>query len=176
MFGELLRGLAAAAAPASGRGSRRGRPGVLPERGQFGAGGVKVALGALGAGVQGDSKKDQRARAQVLHEMQRRDDEAAARKSREHAKFPRQLEQSEAVENAYVHAEAATRGHMLNAKGRARGINPRTLITGREADFRRYASDELAEYFATHHRPTAASFRGADTRVHPVATEPKRRQ
>jgi len=112
----------------------------------------------------------------VLHEKERRDSEAEGRKNREHAKFCRQLEQGEAVENAYVHAEAATRGNMLNAKGRARGINPRTLLTGRESEFRRYASDELAEYFATHHRPTAASFRGADTRVHPKATEPRRRQ
>jgi len=52
VFGELLRGLAAAAAPASGRGSRRGRPGLLPERGQFGPGGVEVMLGALGAAAQ----------------------------------------------------------------------------------------------------------------------------
>jgi len=28
---------------------------------------------------------------------------------------------------------------MLNRKGRARGINPRALITGREDTFRRYA-------------------------------------
>lgn len=75
-----------------------------------------------------------------------------------------------------MHAEAATRGNMVNAKGRARGISPRTLITGREENFRRYASDELMEYYATHHRPTPASFRGADTRVHPVATEPRRRK
>lgn len=42
---------------------------------------------------------------------------------------------------------------MLNRKGRAHDINPRALITGREADFRRYASDELMEYYQTHHRP-----------------------
>ena len=126
--------------------------------------------------VQGDSKKDERARAQVLPEMERRDREAEGKKNREHAKFSRQLEQADAVEASYVHAEAATRGNMVNAKGRARGINPRTLITGREAEFRRYASDELMEYYATHHRPTPASFRGADTRVHPVATEPRRRK
>jgi hypothetical protein len=65
---------------------------------------------------------------------------------------------------------------MLNRKGRARDINPRALITSREETFRRYASDELMEYYATHHRPTAASFRGADTRVAPRATEPIRRQ
>ena len=125
--------------------------------------------------VQGDSPKDERARAQVLHEMERRDDLAAARKGRGRAKFSRQLEQAEAVELSYVAAEEATRGNMVNRKGRARGIDPRTLLTGREETFRRYASDELTEYYSTHHRPTAASFRGQDTRVQARATEPVRR-
>lgn len=126
--------------------------------------------------VSGDSKKDQRARAQVLHEMDRRDTSAKARDTRAHAKYSRQLDQADAAEASYVAAENATRGNMVNRKGQARGISPRTLITGREADFRRYASDELAEYYAEHHRPTPASFRGVDTRVQPKATEPRRRQ
>jgi hypothetical protein len=126
--------------------------------------------------IQGDSRKDERARAQVLHEMDRRDNEARAKNARAAARYSRQLEQADAVEASYVAAEEATRGNMVNRKGQARGINPRSLITGREADFRRYASDELAEYYATHHRPTPASFRGADTRVHPKATEPRRRR
>ena len=126
--------------------------------------------------VQGDSKKDARARAQVLHEMDRRDTAAKAADNRAHAKYARQLAHGEAIEQSYVAAEAATAGNMVNKKGQARGVNPRTLITGREADFRRYASDELAEYYAAHHRPTAASLRGADTRVAPKATEPRRRK
>jgi hypothetical protein len=126
--------------------------------------------------VQGDSRRDERARAQVLHEMDRRDNEAKAKDSRAHARYSRQLEQAEAVEQSYVDAEAATNGYMLNRKGMARGINERTLITAREETFRRYASDELLEYYSTHHRPTAASFRGEDTRVHAKATEPRRRQ
>lgn len=125
--------------------------------------------------VQGDSKKDQRARAQVLHEMDRRDAAETARGNRAMVRFSKQLEQADAAEASYVAAENATRGNMVNAKGRGRGVNPRTLITGREADFRRYASDELAEYYAEHHRPTPASFRGADTRVHPKASEWKRK-
>ena len=108
--------------------------------------------------------------------MDRRDREAAAKKNRAAAKYSRQLEHADNREASYMAAEEATRGNMVNRKGQARGVNPRTLITGREADFRRYASDELMEYYATHHRPTAASFRGADTRVHPVATEPRRRK
>jgi hypothetical protein len=64
---------------------------------------------------------------------------------------------------------------MVNRKGQSRGVNPRTLITARETEFERYASDELKEYYAAHHRPTAASFRGEDTRYVPRATEPRRR-
>ena len=128
------------------------------------------------ARVQGDSRKDERARAQVLHEMDRRDTEAKAKDNRAHAKYSRQLEYAEVQEQSYVAAEEATRGNMVNRKGQAAGINPRTLITGREETFRRYASDELTEYYATHHRPTVASFRGQDTRVHPKATKPKRRR
>ena len=48
--------------------------------------------------VQGDSRKDERARAQVLHEMERRDNLAEGKKTREHARFSRQLEQADAVE------------------------------------------------------------------------------
>ena len=43
-------------------------------------------------------------------------------------------------------------------------------------NFERYASDELKEYFSTRHRPTPASFKGADTRYVPRATEPKRKR
>ena len=128
------------------------------------------------ARVQGDSRKDERARAQVLHEMDRRDTEAKAKSNRAHAKYSSQLEHAEVQEQSYVAAEEATRGNMVNRKGQAAGINPRTLITGREETFRRYASDELMEYYSTNHRPTHASFRGQDTRVHPKATEPKRRR
>ena len=81
--------------------------------------------------VQGDSRKDGRARAQVLHDMERRDALPEGKKAREHAKFSRQLAQADAVEASCVHAEAATRGNMVNAKGRAWEISPRTLITGR---------------------------------------------
>ena len=71
--------------------------------------------------VQGDSRKDERARAQVLHETERRDALAEGKKAREHAKFSRQLGQADAAGASYVPAEAATRGNMVNAKGRAWG-------------------------------------------------------
>jgi hypothetical protein len=126
--------------------------------------------------VQGASYREERARAQVLHEMQRRDDAERARGNRKAARYSRHLEQADTQEASYVAAEEATRGNMVNRKGQARDINPRSLLTGREADFDRYASDELKEYFSTRHRPAARSFQGADTRYVPRATEPKRRQ
>jgi hypothetical protein len=126
--------------------------------------------------VQGDSRREERARAQVLHEMDRRDREAAASRNRAHARYSRQLDEADTREASYVAAEAATRGNMVNRKGRSRDINPRTLIYARDDTFDRYASDELKEFYATRHRPTARGLRGADTRYVPRATEPRRRK
>jgi hypothetical protein len=134
----------------------------------------------------GDTEKDRKAEAQVLHEMDRRDQVERQRKEREQTRerrgeavknnrAARNQEREAHVENEYVRAEETTRGNMVNAKGRARGVDPRRLFTGRESEARRYASDELLEYFAEHGRPTAGQFRGQDTRLHPKATEPKRR-
>jgi hypothetical protein len=126
--------------------------------------------------VQGDSYREDRARMQVLHEMDRRDNEAKAKSNRAHARYSRQLSQADDREASYVAAEEHTRGNMVNRKGRSRDVNPRTLIYARESDFERYASDELKEFYSTRHRPTARSFQGADTRYVPRATEPKRRK
>jgi hypothetical protein len=126
--------------------------------------------------VQGDSRRDERARAQVLHEMDRRDTAARASKNRAAAKYSRQLEEADNREASYVAAEAATRGTMVNRKGRSRDVNPRTLIYARDAEFERYASDELKEFYSTRHRPTARGLRGSDTRYVPRATEPRRRK
>jgi hypothetical protein len=126
--------------------------------------------------LQGDSRREDRARAQVLHEMARRDDEAAAKKNRAHARYSRQLEEADTREASYVAAEAATRGNMVNRKGRSRDVNPRTLIYARQDTFDRYASDELKEFYQSRHRPTARGLRGADTRYVPRATEPRRRK
>jgi hypothetical protein len=126
--------------------------------------------------VQGDSRREDRARAQVLHEMDRRDRETAAKKNRSAARYSRQLEEADTREASYVAAEAATRGNMVNRKGRSRDVNPRTLIYARDDTFDRYASDELKEFYTGRHRPTARGLRGADTRYVPRATEPRRRK
>jgi hypothetical protein len=120
---------------------------------------------------------------QIIHEFERRDRAEAKRREREQIRQARAtnraIRRSEAeveTERIRVASEAATRGYLVNAKGRARGINPDEILTGREAVFRRYASDEAKEYFAVNPRPTAAYFRGRDTRVHDRATEPRRRR
>jgi hypothetical protein len=130
---------------------------------------------ARGAELQIISEFERRDRA----ETKRRDKEQQRRQHREAVasnRAVRRTEQQVEVERVRVASEAATLGYMVNAKGRARGISPDEILTGREAVFRRYASDEALDYFAVNPRPTAAYFRGRDTRVTGRATEPRRRR
>jgi hypothetical protein len=112
-----------------------------------------------------DSPKARRAEAQVLHEMQRRDQADELRQARQTYRSTQRTDNDAERERVYLDAEAATKGNWTNASGRARGISDKEILTGREAVFRRYASDEAREYFGEHPRPTAAYFRGKDTRV-----------
>lgn len=124
---------------------------------------------------------------QIINEFERRDRRAMKQREREQQRqrhreavaTNRAIRRTEAEverERIRVASEEATRGYLVNAKGRRLGINPDEILTGREAVFRRYASDEAKEYFAAHPRPTAAYFRGRDTRVVERATEPRRRR
>lgn len=61
----------------------------------------------------------------------------------------------------YVRAEAETHGALLNARGRARGIDPISLMFGPAARAHAYASDELVEHWASHPRLTFAAFEQA---------------
>ncbi len=140
-----------------------------------------------------DSPKARRAEAQLLHEMERRDQAAEQQRERqarrerqrqahreavEAGRAARKMEREAETERIYRQAEEATRGNWVNAKGRARGISDREILTGRPEVFVRYASDEAKEYFADHPRPTAAYFRGEDTTVpysHPSTRRSRRR-
>jgi hypothetical protein len=117
-----------------------------------------------------------RCRKQILREFERRDLTVTRRKAAGQRATSRRLEREETVEHAYVTAERETRGTLVNRKGTARGVNPRSLFTGSEERARRYASEELLEHWQTHGRPTAAMHHGRDTRVQPRATEPRRRK
>lgn len=137
-------------------------------------------------GVENDPKA-RGAELQILAEFERRDRAEMRRREREQVRqrraeaiannrAVRRTEAEVERERIRVQAEAATRGYMVNARGRALGINPDEILTGREAVFQRYASDEARDYFRVNPRPTAAYFRGRDTRVTDRATEPRRRR
>lgn len=58
----------------------------------------------------------------------------------------------------FERAEEATRGALLNARGRAAGVDPRSLFMGNETRALAYASEELVEHWRTHPRVTFAAF------------------
>ena len=122
----------------------------------------------------------ERRQAQVLHEFERRDRADAQRKQRAQDRdaraFSRRMAHAEEVDRVWLEAEAATKGNMVNAKGRAAGISDRYLMTAPERDVRRYGSEELLNYFAENNRPTGAHMRGKDTRLGAMYTAPKRRR
>lgn len=62
------------------------------------------------------------------------------------------------IEAAYDRAERDTAGNLLNARGRHRGIDPRSLFYGPAVRVRAYASDELVEWFARNGRITFAEY------------------
>lgn len=133
-----------------------------------------------------DTPKARRAEAQILHEMERRDRLEASRRERERAAGQRRqavaarragerMERESETQRIRLEAEAATQGYLVSAEGRARGISDAEILTGRSDVFYRYASYEAREYFRSRPRPTAAYFRGRDTRMHERYTErPKR--
>ena len=62
----------------------------------------------------------------------------------------------------YLEAEQVTRGNLLNAAGKAAKIDPISLFSGTRARARKYASDELKQYWEdTGGRPTLTEFRAA---------------
>jgi len=117
---------------------------------------------------------------QILHELERRDRADLARRDRARAWEERRTQHREAVaanraaarmeregeaHRIRLEAEERTKGYLVNATGRARGISDEEVLTGREDVFIRYATPEAKEYFAEHPRPTATYFRGRDTRI-----------
>lgn len=133
------------------------------------------------------SPKARRAELQILHEMERRDQAEQHRQEREQRRTEtrqarqagqatRRMEREAETERIRLEAEAATQGYLVNPRGRARGIADYEILTGRIAVFERYATDEARDYFTAHPRPTAAYFRGEDTRFVERATEPVRRR
>lgn len=133
----------------------------------------------------GSTPQHRYAENQLLAEMQRRDDRDRARRARQETRRQGmaanraavQMEREAEAERIRAQAEAQTLGYLVNAQGRARGISDAEILTGREAVFRRYATDEAREFFEVNPRPTGAYLRyGRDTRIHERAPERRRRR
>lgn len=58
----------------------------------------------------------------------------------------------------FTRAHAELRGELLNARGRAAGIDPSSLFMGPQNRVGCYASEELQRWFALHGRLTVAQF------------------
>lgn len=97
---------------------------------------------------------------QVIAEMDRRENAARRKEKARKLRRVRGQEHHEEVERQFWAAERATHGYMLNKRGRAAGIDERSLFTGPESRVRAYASPELLNWFAAHGRPTRTSFLG----------------
>lgn len=65
---------------------------------------------------------------------------------------------AEHVRETYLDAEAACRGHVLNAAGQAAGVDPESLWSGPAARVKKYASEELRDYLRDNGRMTLADF------------------
>lgn len=105
-----------------------------------------------------------RAVTQVVKELERRETRQARKEAaRDRAKGRRASKAEEYrlyLETEWTAAEAATKGNMLNKRGRAKGIDPRSLWTANERTRAAYASEELRLYWNTHRIVSAAEFHG----------------
>ncbi|TMR99520.1 phage minor capsid protein [Nonomuraea basaltis] len=63
------------------------------------------------------------------------------------------------IEVQYIAAENFTRGVMVNAEGRRRGVDGRSLLSGRQDVAYKWASDELKAWWEKHPRMTLTEFR-----------------
>jgi hypothetical protein len=118
---------------------------------------------------QQDTPAARRAEAQLMHEMERRDAAEETRRRRTEAvqanRAARRMEREAEDQRIRGDAETYTKGYLVTAEGRARGISDEEVLTGRESVFIRYATPEAKEFFASNPRPTGAYYRGRDTRV-----------
>ena len=112
------------------------------------------------------SPRARRAENQILSEMQRRDDALRRVEGRRAGRAARQMERESEGERIKAEAETYTKGYLVTAEGRARGITDAEILSGRQRVFIRYATPEAKEFFASTPRPTGAYLRrGQDTRV-----------
>jgi hypothetical protein len=115
-----------------------------------------------------DQSHNERAVAQVMREIDRREEagnlKLVRKKAAERRRFTRGLERRELVEAEINRAERETRGELVNKAGKRAGVTVDELFTGRESRALRYAAPELLDYWSRHPRPTAANL-SANPRV-----------
>lgn len=110
---------------------------------------------------------------QAVGELERREQRqkrADLRKSvQRHKRRSKQEEYRLWLETEWTAAEESTRGNMLNKRGRAKGIDPRSLWTANDRTRNAYASEELRAYWNAHPVLSAAEFGQADEHAHRAA-------
>lgn len=90
-------------------------------------------------------------RRQLESEMNRRERaESSKQRTAERARS-RKFARAEDVERRWQAAERATKGNMLNARGRRASVSERSLLTSRR-QAERYGSDEMRAYLDSEHR------------------------
>jgi hypothetical protein len=96
----------------------------------------------------------------------------AARKVRKLSTEQRRREEYRAhIYEQYLDAEHETNGYMLNAAGKAAGIDPHSLFTGPPARAAKYASPELKSFWLNHGRTSYAMWKAMSSgRVDQAAT------
>lgn len=98
----------------------------------------------------------------VTEERRRRDEATEQLRAHGYAgkTFRAMVKQAHAaeVEDRYQHAEDVCRGSMLNAAGQRAGVSPHSLFSGPEAAAKKYASEELRDYFRDYGRLTLEDF------------------
>ncbi|WP_242890773.1 hypothetical protein [Actinomadura litoris] len=81
------------------------------------------------------------------------------------------MEYQDYVQASYLAAGVQTRGHLLNAAGKAAGVAPQSLFSGQWSRARKYASTELLNFWAEHGRITYAEFKRQTRQQRPKEPE-----
>lgn len=129
--------------------------------------------------LQGIDWTDTRDVQDILKEAERRERRqlAAYRRTRDRAERARmqRLDFEIEIEAKFLAAEHATRGDMLSRAGKAAKVDPRTLFYGRADVARKYASEELNDWFDRHGRLTVTEYQRGRTQPRHASTRPAAR-
>lgn len=105
----------------------------------------------------------------TIGEMQRRETAARRKASATAIRHAAQSAHRDHLEGQFTAAENETRGYLVNKRGRAAGVDGRTLFTANAATRNAYASDELREYIGKNPVLSAGAFRAAQRQQKPEA-------